>query len=132
MKSRENREEIFTISELAAELDLSPSAIRFYEEKGLILPRRSGGNQRMYTKKDRARLKLILRGKRFGASLEEIAEMIGPAHGAINEKRQIERSLYYIDKRYKELQEQKKEIIVYEKELLALKKKLLGRIKELK
>jgi DNA-binding transcriptional MerR regulator len=124
-------EEFYTISELASELDISPSAIRFYEEKGLILPRRSAGNQRVYTKKDRARLKLILRGKRFGATLDEIAEMVGPPNGAINEAKQIERSLYYIEKRYRELQEQKKEIIIYEKELLDLKKKLLSRIKEI-
>lgn len=131
MKIGNIKEETFTISKLASELDISPSAIRFYEEKGLILPRRSVGNQRLYTRKDRARLKLILRGKRFGATLEEIAEMIGPPDGTINEKKQIERSLYYINKRYHELQEQKKEILVYEKELLALKKKLLGRMKEL-
>lgn len=124
-----HREETFSISELANQLDISPSAIRFYEEKGLILPRRTSGNQRLYTKKDRARLKLILRGKRFGASLEEIAEMIGPPSGEINERKQIERSLFYIEKRYNELQEQKKEIIVYEKELLTLKNKLLSHIK---
>lgn len=124
-------EETFTISELATELDISPSAIRFYEEKGLLLPRRTSGNQRVYTRQDRARLKLILRGKRFGAALDEIAEMVGPANKEINEEKQIERSLYYIDKRYRELQEQKKEIVVYEKELLALKKKLLQRLKEI-
>ncbi len=124
-------EETFTISELASQLDISPSAIRFYEEKGLISPARSAGNQRVYTKQNRARLKLILRGKRFGASLEEIAEMIGPPIGEINEAKQIERSLYYIDKRFKELQNQKKEIVVFEKELLMLKKKLLSRLKEI-
>lgn len=131
MSANLSKEETFTISELAAELDISPSAIRFYEEKGLILPRRSRGNQRIYTKKDRARLKLILRVKRFGATLDEIAEMIGPPDGEINEKQQIERSLYYIDKRYKELQDQKREILIYEKDLLNLKKKLLKRLKEL-
>ena len=67
----------FTISELAAQLDISPRTIRFYEKKGLISPRRTPGNQRVYTPKDRARLKLILRGKRFGFSLDEIAEMNG-------------------------------------------------------
>ncbi|MCX7679568.1 MAG: MerR family transcriptional regulator [Spirochaetes bacterium] len=125
------QKETFTISQLASELDITPSAIRFYEEKGLILPRRTSGNQRIYTKKDRARLKLILRGKRFGASLDEIAEMIGPPNGEINEKQQIERSLYYIDKRLRELQEQKKEILIYEKELFDLKKMLLNRLKQL-
>ena len=63
--------EKYTISELAAEFDISPSTIRFYEEKGLLSPERSQGNQRVYSYKHRKRLKLILRGKRFGASLDE-------------------------------------------------------------
>jgi len=88
----------YTISELASELDISTSTIRFYEDKGLISPERTPGNQRTYTKKDRARLKLILRGKRFGASLSEIAEMIGLADSGITELDQIEKSLYYLKK----------------------------------
>ncbi len=123
--------ETYTISELASQLDISPSAIRFYEDKGLISPARSAGNQRYYTRQDRGRLRLILRGKRFGASLDEIAEMVGPVRDHVNEKRQIDKSLYYIEKRCTELQEQKKEILVYEKDLLALKKKLKARLKEI-
>jgi DNA-binding transcriptional MerR regulator len=76
----------YTISELASELDISPSSIRFYEEKGLLSPERSSGNQRIYTHRERVRLKLILRGKRFGATLDEIAEMIGMADADVNEK----------------------------------------------
>jgi len=120
--------ESFTISELAAELDISPSAIRFYEDKGLISPSRTSGNQRLYTKHDRGRLKLILRGKRFGASLAEIAEMVGPAENEISEKQQIEKSMHYIDRRFEELQDRKKEILIYEKDLIALKKKLQERL----
>jgi DNA-binding transcriptional MerR regulator len=123
--------ESFTISELAAELDISPSAIRFYEDKGLISPARTSGNQRLYTRHDRGRLKLILRGKRFGASLAEIAEMVGPPDDELDETQQIERSIYYIDKRYNELQDQKKEILIYEKDLIALKKKLNERMRDL-
>jgi DNA-binding transcriptional MerR regulator len=123
--------ESFTISELAAELDISPSAIRFYEDKGLLSPSRTTGNQRLYTRHDRGRLKLILRGKRFGASLAEIAEMVGPSDNELDETQQIEKSIYYINKRYHELQEQKKEILIYEKDLTALKKKLSGRMREL-
>ena len=59
----------FSISELAQEFDISSRTIRFYEEKGLIAPRRTKGNQRRYTAKDRFRLKWIIRGKRFGYSL---------------------------------------------------------------
>ncbi len=125
------QQETFTISELATELDISPSAIRFYEEKGLISPARTSGNQRLYTKHDRGRLKLILRGKRFGASLAEIAEMVGPAENEISEKQQIEKSMYYIDRRFEELQEQKKEIVIYEEDLISLKRKLRERLKSI-
>jgi len=61
--------EFYSISELARELDISPRTIRFYEEKRLISPKRNKANQRIYSKRDRARLKLILRGKRFGYAL---------------------------------------------------------------
>jgi DNA-binding transcriptional MerR regulator len=65
----------FTVTELARDLDVTARTIRFYEDKGLILPRRAG-NIRIYTKRDRARLVLILRGKRLGFSLREIKEYL--------------------------------------------------------
>ena len=121
----------YTISELASELDISTATIRFYEEKGLLSPERSQGNQRVYSHKHRKRLKLILRGKRFGASLDEIAEMIGMADAEISEVDQIDKSLYYINKKYEEIQIHKNEIKLFEKDLLALKDKLLIRRDEL-
>ncbi len=121
----------FSISILAAQLEVSPSTIRFYEEKGLISPDRTAGNQRVYTKKNRARLKLILRGKRFGFSLDEIAEMIGMADSEINELEQIENSLSYIDKKFEELKIRKHEIRIIEKDLRAVRAKLSARKKEL-
>ncbi|MDF2179949.1 MerR family DNA-binding transcriptional regulator [Aliiglaciecola sp. CAU 1673] len=60
----------FSIGELAKEFDITPRSIRFYEEQGLLEPERSG-QTRIYHKKDRTRLKLILRGKRLGFSLAE-------------------------------------------------------------
>ncbi|HOP63611.1 MAG TPA: MerR family DNA-binding transcriptional regulator [Spirochaetota bacterium] len=123
--------EKYTISELAAEFDISPSTIRFYEEKGLLVPDRSQGNQRVYSHKHRVRLKLILRGKRFGASLDEIAEMIGMSDVDISEMEQIDKSLYYINRKYEEIQIHKNEIKLFEKDLLALKEKLLSRKEEL-
>ena len=124
-------EEKYTISELASELDISSSTIRFYEEKGLISPQRTSGNQRTYTKKERARLKLILRGKKFGASLNEIAEMIGLADSQINEINQIEKSLYYLEKKYAEVEAHIKEIAMFKNDLMALKEKLLKRKDEI-
>lgn len=123
--------ETYTISELAAELEISASTIRFYEEKGLLSPERTQGNQRIYTHRERGRLKLILRGKRFGATLDEIAEMIGMADTDINEKVQIDKSLYYLEKKYQEIQDHKKEIRLFENDLLLLKKKLLERRKQI-
>ena len=119
--------EKYTISELAAEFDISPSTIRFYEEKGLLVPERTQGNQRVYSQKHRGRLKLILRGKRFGATLDEIAEMIGMADSDVSEIEQIDKSLYYINKKYEEIQIHKNEIKLFEKDLLALKEKLVNR-----
>ena len=65
----------FTIGELAREFDLTTRAIRFYEDCGLITPQRSG-RQRVYTQRDRTRLKLTLRGKRLGLTLAEVRELV--------------------------------------------------------
>ncbi|MBB34235.1 MAG: transcriptional regulator [Hirschia sp.] len=65
----------YTISELAREFDITPRALRFYEDKDLLHPAREGLN-RIYSQRDRARLQLILRGKRVGFSLSEIREML--------------------------------------------------------
>lgn len=68
-------EKTFTITDLAHEFKVTPRAIRFYEDKGLLHPGRQG-MMRVYNRRDRARLLLILRGKRLGFSLAEIREMI--------------------------------------------------------
>ena len=65
----------FSISELASDFDITPRTIRFYEEKGLLKPRRRG-QTRVYSAADRVTLKLILRGKRLGLSLEESRDII--------------------------------------------------------
>ena len=68
-------QDFWSIGDLAAEFSVSPRAIRLYEEEGLLAPRRAGGN-RIYSHRDRARLKLVLRGKRLGFSLADIKELI--------------------------------------------------------
>ncbi len=65
----------YTISELAREFDLTTRAIRFYEDCGLLAPQRSGRN-RIYSARDRTRLKLTLRGKRLGLTLAEVKELV--------------------------------------------------------
>ena len=68
----------FSISELAREFDLTPRAMRFYEDMGLLQPERAGpgGRNRVYSARDRTRLKLTLRAKRLGLSLTEAKEII--------------------------------------------------------
>lgn len=65
----------YTVTELARDLAVTPRTIRFYEDKGLIIPRRAG-TMRVYTRRDRGRLVLILRGKRLGFSLREIKDYL--------------------------------------------------------
>ena len=66
---------MYTISELAEEFDLTTRAIRFYEDCGLLAPQRQGRN-RVYTARDRTRLKLTLRGKRLGLTLAEVKDLV--------------------------------------------------------
>lgn len=68
-------DDLYTVNQLAEELGVTPRTLRFYEDKGLLSPNRQGNN-RVYDKRDRARMKLILRGKRLGFSLAEIAEYL--------------------------------------------------------
>lgn len=71
----ETKQAWFTIGDLSREFDVTLRTLRFYEDKGLIHPRREGVN-RIYGRRDRARLKLVLMGKRVGFSLTEIREML--------------------------------------------------------
>lgn len=72
---KDDADRLYTIGELAGELNVTTRTIRFYEAKGLISPARRGV-ARSYTRRDRARLKLILRGKNLGFSLDEIAQYL--------------------------------------------------------
>jgi DNA-binding transcriptional MerR regulator len=87
----------WTVGELADELGVSTRTLRFYEAEGLIAPQRSGPN-RVYDVRDRTRLKLILRGKRFGMTLAEIREIVDMYDGAASsERRQLEKLLGRLD-----------------------------------
>ena len=127
---KETTSQTYNISDLAAEFEVSPRTIRFYEEKDLLSPRRTKGNQRIYSRRDRARLKLILRGKRFGYSLEEIAQMIGMTDVNMSKAEQIEKSLVYGDMKLAELHERIKELKLLEQDLLSVKKRLLRSLEE--
>jgi DNA-binding transcriptional MerR regulator len=86
----------FSISELAREFDVTPRAIRFYEDQGLLAPRREG-QRRVYTARDRTRLKLTLRGKRLGLTLSEIRELIDMYETGRDERPQLERFLAVLE-----------------------------------
>jgi len=120
--------ELFSISELSAQFNISPRTIRFYEEKQLISPERTSGNQRVYSRKDRARLRLILRGKSFGFSLKEIGEMIGMANVDMSEIDQIKTSLDYSKNKISEIQDKKEELTHLEKELTHMTLRLADRL----
>ncbi|MFZ5572682.1 MAG: MerR family transcriptional regulator [Thermodesulfobacteriota bacterium] len=128
----DNREEkSYTISELAEEFDISTRSIRFYEEKSLISPGRTKGNHRVYTERDRIRLKKILRGKRFGYSLEEIAEIIGLTDIDLDEADQIRKSLTYGTQKLKDIRERINDLKLLEEDFIAMGEKLASRLAKL-
>ncbi len=101
-------EQLYTVNQLAEELGITPRALRFYEVKGLLAPNRVGNN-RVYTKRDRARLKLILRGKRLGFSLAEIREYLDlyTVNGGVEQQRNL---LKRVQKRLKDLAQQREDL----------------------
>jgi len=131
LQARQERKNQYLISELAEEFGITTRSIRYYEKQGLISPGRSNGNYRIFTRKDRARLRLILRGKRFGYSLEQIREMIGYWNAEPEESQQIRKSLNYGDQKLAEIRTRIKELQELENDLLSVKQKLLKRLKSL-
>ncbi|SCA54759.1 conserved hypothetical protein [Candidatus Terasakiella magnetica] len=102
-------QEFYTVPELAKELGVTPRAIRFYETKELLAPQRAG-NTRVYTKKDRARLILILRGKKLGFSLAEIREFLDLYETKVDQVDQIQMLSGKVRHRINDLEEQKVEL----------------------
>lgn len=86
---------MYTISQLAKEFDISTRTVRYYEELGLLEPSRSEGNQRLFSKREYARLKLISRGKRYGFQLDEIKEMVTLFDKDRTGSKQLERTIEY-------------------------------------
>jgi DNA-binding transcriptional MerR regulator len=108
--------EMHSIGDLAAEFEVSPRAIRFYEDQGLLSPRRVGNN-RVYTARDRARLKLILRGKRLGFALSDIKELLDLYDVDETRATQLRATLQKARERIAELEQQLGEITVTLQEL---------------
>jgi DNA-binding transcriptional MerR regulator len=104
-----NTGEVFTIRELAKEFDVSARTLRFYEEKGLLNPRREG-QDRLYSRRDRARLRYVVMGKVVGFTLEEIAEMLDLYDLGDRQVTQLQVTLRKFNDRIERLEHQKSEI----------------------
>ncbi|MGR3712632.1 MAG: MerR family transcriptional regulator [Shimia sp.] len=102
-------EEHLTIREMCDAYDVTPRTLRFYESKELLFPIREG-QKRLFTKRDRARLKLILRGKRFGFSLEEIRQLLDLYDMGDQQATQLERTYNVAQQRLKDMEEQRDEL----------------------
>ena len=104
-------EKMMTIREMCDHFDVTPRTLRFYEAKELLFPKREG-QKRLFTKRDRARLKLILRGKRFGFSLEEIRQLLDLYDVGDQQQTQLARTYEIAQDRLNDLIRQRDELDV--------------------
>ncbi len=100
---------IFAISDLAREFGITPRTIRFWEDQGILSPEREG-SKRIFARRDRARLKMALRGKRLGLSLAEIKDLIGMYASTEDETPQLLECLRVMSKRREALEQQREDI----------------------
>lgn len=103
-------DELFTIREMCDAFDVTPRTLRFYESKELLTPAREG-QKRLYKKRDRARLTLILRGKRFGFSLESIRQLLDLYYIGDQQRTQMTRTYRLALDRLAEMEAQRDELI---------------------
>jgi DNA-binding transcriptional MerR regulator len=101
--------DLLSVTELANELGITPRAIRFYETKGLIKPQRAG-TTRVYTYRDRARMQLILRGKRLGFTLADIREYLDIYDVDPSKVQQVKLLLEKVERRINELEQQREDL----------------------
>jgi DNA-binding transcriptional MerR regulator len=111
-----NKSNIYTISDLAQQFDITTRAIRFYESEGLLSPEREG-QKRLYHQKDYITLKLILRGKRLGWSLAESRDLIQMYGSGKSNQEQYQKVLEKVQESRKRLQQQLNDIEIMMVEL---------------
>jgi len=111
----------YTITELAREFDITPRAIRFYEDQGLISPKRegTGGRTRVYTARERTRLKLTLRGKRLGLTLSEIKSLVDMYESPKDSVPQLTRFLTVLAQHRETMERQREDLEVTLAEITA-------------
>jgi DNA-binding transcriptional MerR regulator len=125
---KERADAEYSIGELAGEFDVTPRAIRFYEAEGLLAPRRDG-QRRIYTLRDRTRLKLTLRGKRLGLTLSEIRDLIDMYEPGRDERPQLERFLAVLESHKASLLQQRSDLEAQLSEIQAFEKKVRKQLK---
>lgn len=103
------RSDLYSVSELARDLGVTPRTLRFYEDKGLLEPRRIG-TTRVYSHRDRGRLALILRGKRLGFSLREIREWLDLYEADPGQVKQMRVLIGKVGERIAALEQQRRDI----------------------
>ncbi|SUZ32258.1 HTH-type transcriptional regulator ZntR [Roseibaca ekhonensis] len=102
-------EEFKTIREMCAAFSVTPRTLRFYEAKELLFPQRDG-QHRLFTRRDQARLKLILRGKRFGFSLEQIRQLLEMYDRDDSELKQLRKTYDIAQERLSDMERQRAEL----------------------
>ncbi|MDX1636178.1 MAG: MerR family DNA-binding transcriptional regulator [Marinobacter sp.] len=123
--------ETYSISDLAREFDVTTRSVRFYEDQGLLSPTRRG-QTRIFSSRDRVRLKLILRGKRMGFSLAETKELFDLWDKTLsgNEK-QLHLMLETLDRKRAQIEQQKKDIAMVEMEIDSAEARCRDALREL-
>lgn len=119
----------YTISQLAEEFSVTLRSIRFYEDQGLLAPKRQG-KSRIFSRHDRARLILILRGKRLGFSLQEIHELFKLYDSDAQSHSQVQHMLQTIQLRQQKLKQQQADINLLMMELNAAERKCYQHLKK--
>jgi DNA-binding transcriptional MerR regulator len=112
--AREPKDATWSITDLAREFDVTPRAIRFYEDQGILQPQRAGssGLTRVYSNRDRTRLKLTLRGKRLGLTLTQVRELIDMYESPKDAAAQAKRFLSVLEQHRRALEQQREDIQV--------------------
>lgn len=130
-RSLPGKEITYSISELAHEFDVTPRTIRYYEDEGLLTPLREG-QTRIYSHKDKIRLKLTLRGKRLGFSLAEIRELFDMYDTDKSSKNQLNSMIRLIESKRSALHQQLEDIQMVMAELEAAEQRCVNSLNSLK
>ncbi len=120
---------LYSVSELAREVDVTPRAIRFYEDKGLLAPRRVGAT-RVFTYRELARLRIILRGKRLGFSLADIGEYLDLYDADPTQVGQLRLLLEKARRRMAQLDRQRRDLDATLEELRDIERQALDALEE--